>query len=135
MAARRKKRKEMKRNAQPGGMSSKQMRQAMNQMNMETIDDVQEVVIRTSTHEYILENTEVQIMNMQGQEIYTITAGSTRKVTRGSAVAETSATSIDVKDSDVELIMKQSNVSKEKASAALQAANGDLAVAIMSLRK
>ena len=42
---------------------------------------------------------------------------------------------IEISEEDIKTVMEQSNVSKEKAKAALKESKGDLAVAILSLKK
>jgi alpha-NAC-related protein len=146
MAARRKARREAKRQSTGsmpgmGNMSNKQMKQAMNQMNVQDIENVQEVLIRTDKEEIVLTEVEVQIMNMSGQEIYTITAGASesRGLTTSSSPSnileeDDSDIEVEIKENDVNLIMKQTGKDRETVVNALKSNKGDLASTILALK-
>ncbi len=91
-------------------------------MNVEQIEDVQSIVIKTPKGNYIFDSAEVSAMTMQGQTTYQIT---------GQPRFEEAAPEIPAED--VRMVAAQANVSEEKAKEALVATKGDIAEAIMRL--
>ena len=102
------------------------MRRKMDRMglDMKTVDNVQEVIIKTDKKEIIIEKPDVAEMKADSSTIFTITA------------PDYSERELEVQifsDEDIELICSQTGVDKEKATKALQDADGDLARAILTL--
>ena len=91
-------------------------------MNVEQIEDVQSIVIKTPIGNYIFDAAEVQAMTMQGVTTYQIT---------GTPRFEEAAP--EIPNEDVTMVASQANVSEEKAREALVATKGDIAEAIMKL--
>lgn len=92
-------------------------------MNVEQIDDVQSIVIKTAKGNWVFDaGTEVAAMTMQGQTTYQING-----TPRFEEVAP------DIPNEDVTMVAAQANVPEEKARAALVACKGDIAEAIMKL--
>jgi len=91
-------------------------------MNVEQIEDVQSIVIKTPKGNYVFDSADVQAMTMQGQTTYQIT---------GDIRFEPAA--VEIPKEDVTMVASQANVSEEKARAALIATKGDIAEAIMKL--
>ena len=91
-------------------------------MNVEQIEDVQSIVIKTPSGNYIFDAAEVQAMTMQGVTTYQIT---------GTPRFEEAAP--EIPNEDVTMVASQANVSEEKAREALVATKGDIAEAIMKL--
>jgi len=91
-------------------------------MQVEQIEDVQSIVIKTPKGNWIFDQAEVSSMTMQGQTTYQVT-GTPRFE---AAVAE-------IPNEDVAMVAVQANVPAEKAKAALVASKGDIAEAIMHL--
>lgn len=91
-------------------------------MNVEQIEDVQSIVIKTPKGNYIFDEAEVTVMTMQGSTSYQI-AGNPR--------FEEAAPEIPAED--ITMVASQANVPAEKAKAALIASKGDIAEAIMKL--
>jgi len=108
----------------PGNINPRQMKAMMKKlgMNVEQIEDVQSIVIRTPKGNYIFDSAEVSAMTMQGQTTYQIT---------GQPRFEEAAPEIPAED--VSMVAAQANVSEEKAKEALVATKGDIAEAIMRL--
>ncbi|AEH59919.1 alpha-NAC related protein [Methanosalsum zhilinae DSM 4017] len=106
------------------GMNPAKMKQMMKQMgiNIEDVDDVEQVIIRTSEKDIIFNNAKVSIMTAQGVDTYQI-VGTPEEVTR----------ELEIPDDDIRLVVEQTGVSEEEAREALKNANGDLAEAIMTL--
>lgn len=116
------------------GMSAKQMRNAVNNIETQEIENVEEVIVKTANEEIILHNPEVTIMNM-GQEMWTIVPKRVEK--RPLEVDTTSPIApedVEIKEDDVKLIMATASVSEEQAIDALRKSGGDLAAAMSNLR-
>ncbi len=98
-------------------------------MNMEGVDDVEEVIIRTPTKEFVIEAPEVAIVNVQGQKIFQVAGG---KVSERAPQRQVAAPKIS--EEDVLLVAQQTGKSAEQARAALEESEGDLAKAILLLQ-
>ena len=94
-------------------------------MSMGAMPDVEQVIIKTSTKEIIVENPEVAVMEMQGQKIF--------QVTGERIVEKTVEKAVKIPEEDVQLVATQAHVSPEEARAALEQTKGDLAQAILLL--
>ncbi len=94
-------------------------------LNMGAMPDVQQVILKTSTKEIIIENPEVAVMDMHGQKIF--------QVTGEKIVEKTIEREITIPEEDVQLVAQQAKVSVEEARAALEQTKGDLAQAILLL--
>ena len=105
---------------------AKRMMQRMG-MSMDAMADVQQVVIKTSGKEIIIDEPEVAILEMQGQKIFQVTGG---KVSEKAAERKVSA----VPEEDVRLVADQTGKSLEEARKALEESGGDLAKAILMLQ-
>jgi nascent polypeptide-associated complex subunit alpha len=106
------------------------MKQAMKKMGISTeeIKDVEEVVIRTATTEYVIKKAEVTIMAVQGQKTYQI-AGETEVRPRAREAGQGPAYT----EEDVKLVMEQTSCAREKAMEALKATDGQPAEAILKI--
>ena len=106
-------------------MDNRQARRMMERMgiNMKEIPDVEEVVIRTQTKEIHVKNASVSEVNAQGSRMFQV-AGDVEE-------AEVERESFN--EEDVMLVQQQANVSREKAVAALEASDGEVARAILKL--
>lgn len=106
-------------------MNPKKMKGMLKSMgiNIDEIDGVEEVVIRTADREIILHNASVAIMDAQGNKTYQI-MGDAEERPR-----------LVIPDGDVELVSAQTGATPEEAKAALMEAKGDLAKAIVKLSK
>ena len=107
---------------------AKRMMQRMG-MNMEGVEDVQEVLIRTPTKEIVIEGPEVAIVNVQGQKIFQVAGG---KVSE--RAPQRQAAGPTVSKEDVQLVAGQTGKSTEQAREALVECGGDLAKAILLLQ-
>lgn len=107
------------------GMNPKQMKQAMKQMGIKQ-DEIPatEVIIKTPEKEIIIKEPSVQKIIMQGQETFQI-SGNTEE-------QETDKTP-NINEEDIEMVMTQTNCTKEEAKAAIEICEGDLAQAIIEL--
>jgi nascent polypeptide-associated complex subunit alpha len=91
-------------------------------MNVEQIEDVQSIVIKTPRGNYVFDGAEVSAMTMQGVTTYQI-QGTPRFVEAAPEIPK----------EDVTMVASQANVSEEKARETLVATKGDIAEAIMKL--
>ncbi len=94
-------------------------------LSMGAMPDVQQVIMKTSTKEIIIENPEVAVMDMHGQKIF--------QVTGENIVEKAIEKEISIPEEDVQLVAQQAKVSVEEARAALEQTKGDLAQAILLL--
>ena len=112
----------------PSGRDALRMMQKMG-MDTKSIDDVRDVTIRTSDRKIIIEEPSVMSIAMQGQNMYQVTGGTIREETI------TSETKVTIPEEDVKMVAEQANVSMDEAKKALEGSGGDLAEAIVSLKK
>ncbi len=117
----------------PGKMNPRQMQQMMKRLgiNIKEINNVEEIIIRTDTKEYIFDNAEVTVMDAHGQKTYQIT-GRPRIIERGS---KEKAEEEGIPQEDIDLVAEQTGKSKEQAKKALEDTDGDIAEAILKLTK
>jgi nascent polypeptide-associated complex subunit alpha len=103
-------------------------------MNMNAVPDVEEVVIRTSSKEIIIEQPEVTILEVQGQKIFQVIGG---RVTEKapSHIAPSASKASALSEADVQLVADQTGKSVEEARKALEECDGDLAKAILLLQQ
>jgi nascent polypeptide-associated complex subunit alpha len=97
------------------------MKKMMKQMGveMEEIEGVEEVVIKTATKEIVIEDADVNSIEAQGQKTYQVVGESTERSR--------------VDEEDVSLVAEQAGVDEDEARDALEENDGDLAAAIESL--
>jgi nascent polypeptide-associated complex subunit alpha len=98
-------------------------------MNMESIPDVEEVIIKTSHKEITIEQPEVAVLAMQGQKIYQVIGG---KIIEKATQHQVSQPTLS--EEDVKLVADQTGKSIEEAKNALEECEGDLAKAILLLQ-
>ncbi|HUH99459.1 MAG TPA: nascent polypeptide-associated complex protein [Nitrososphaerales archaeon] len=92
-------------------------------INQKEIPNVEEVIIRTSTKDLVINGASVSEVNFQGNRVFQV-AGEVEEVER--EVRKFS-------DDDIILVQQQANVTREKAIAALEQSDGEVAKAIMML--
>ena len=104
---------------------SRQTRRLLERMgvNLSTIPDVEEVVIRTTTKEIIVKDADVAEVTTKGVKVFQVS---------GSMVEERVREKPTFSEEDVLLVAQQAGVSKERASEALAQSGGDIARAILS---
>lgn len=109
---------------------AKRMMQRMG-LNMGEMPDVQEVILRTSTKEILVENPEVAVLEMHGQKIFQVTGG---KITEKEIEVENAKKKVAIPEEDVRLVADQTGKSMEEARKVLEETEGDLARAILLLQ-
>lgn len=87
------------------------------------VPDVEEVIIRTHTKDLVIRGASVSEVNFQGNRIFQV-AGEVEEVAK-----ETKKFS----DDDIVLVQQQANATREKALAALEQSDGEVAKAILLL--
>ena len=118
----------------PRRMNPREQRRMMQRMgmNMDSVADVEQVIIKTSSKDITIEQPEVAILEMQGQKIFQVIGGKvTEKAPERSA---SSASQSVVSEADVQLVADQTGKSVDEARQALEECEGDLAKAILLLQ-
>jgi nascent polypeptide-associated complex subunit alpha len=107
-----------------GGMNPKKMQGMMKQLGIEMsdIDNAEQVIIKTTDGDIIIDNPSISIMRAQGVDTYQINGD-----------VRTAPKALVILDEDVRLVCEQTGASEEEARKALEENNGDLAEAILAL--
>jgi len=100
-------------------------------LKMEEVPNAVEVTIRTADKVIKVSNPSVTRYELQGQTFYQV-AGTVEESTAESAGEKPS---IQLPEEDILLVAQQAGVSPEEAKKALEATGGDLAQAIVLLKK
>lgn len=112
----------------PGKINPKQMEKMMKRMGIKMDEiDAQQVIIKCADKDIIIDNPQVVQTKMPGQDSYQVT-GDVREETAGEI-------QLEINPEDVKMVSEQAKVSEAKARKALEEANGDIAQAIMDLKK
>jgi nascent polypeptide-associated complex subunit alpha len=103
-------------------------------MNIDEISDIEEIVIRTSSLEYVFKEAEVTIIDIQGQKTFQI-VGEPEVFEKDSSKSDagTPKPVSRIPQADIDLVAQQANVSTDEARAALEECDGNPAEAIMKL--
>lgn len=106
-------------------MDNRNARRMMDRMgiNMKEIPNVQEVVIRTADRELHITNASVSEVDAQGNKVFQV-AGDVEEVVLEKRTFN---------DEDVLLVQQQAGTTREKALAALEESDGEVARAILKL--
>ena len=126
-------------------MSPKQMARMMKKMGIEQkdLEGVKEVIIRFADKEWVISNPQVTAIKQSGAETYQVGGSKTeRAISRAAAPPsdsdiqeEAPATEIEIPMEDAALVAGQTGVDIETAKQALKETEGDLAAAILKLRR
>ena len=106
-------------------MGDRQARRMMDRMgiNMKEIPEVEEVIIKTASKELHIHNAAVSEVNAQGNRIFQVMG----------EVEEVEREKMKFSEEDILLVQQQANVNREKAIAALEESEGEVARAILKL--
>ena len=121
-------------------MDSRRARRMMKQMgmNMNELGDIKRVILQGDNKEIVIEGPSVTSINVQGTKMYQVAGGreTERKIQASGAaeVAPVEEEPLVLPEEDILLVAQQANVSMEKARAALENSDGDLAQAIIKLQ-
>lgn len=104
----------------------RKMQSMMKQFGIDVneIANVEQVIIRTPDKDIVFDRPDVSIMDVRGAKTYQI-AGAPHEVPRQQQVP----------DADVKLVAEQTGAGEDAARVALLEAKGDLAEAILKLKK
>jgi nascent polypeptide-associated complex subunit alpha len=110
----------------PGRINPRQMNQMMKRLgiNVKEIENVKRVLIETDSLEYIFEDAEVTMMDAQGQKTFQI-IGKPRIVSKKDEIPK----------EDIDLVIMQTGKSFNEAKKALEETKGNIAEAILKLKK
>ncbi|HIH23750.1 TPA: nascent polypeptide-associated complex protein [Candidatus Woesearchaeota archaeon] len=108
------------------GMNARQMQQMMKQMGIQQVEvPATQVIIITPDKRIIIDRPQVSKVNMMGQQTWQVV---------GAAHEERNNILPDISDDDIQTVVDQTGVSREKALQTIKESKGDLAEAIMSLK-
>ena len=126
------------------GMSPKQMARMMKKMGIEQkeIDGVKEVIIRFADKEWVISNVSLTMVKQAGSESYQVSGTKSERGLSGSAESKPEETlevevekKIEIPMEDAALVASQTGVDIQVAKQALEETGGDLAAAILKLRR
>lgn len=101
----------------------RKMRRLMKQAGIKMKEiEAEEVVIKTSDEEYVFKNPEVAEISASGQKTFQLSGNYTIRRRKK-----------EFPEQDIHMVMEQTNCTKDKAEAALQNTDGDIAAAILQL--
>ncbi|MFW9805170.1 MAG: nascent polypeptide-associated complex protein [Candidatus Thorarchaeota archaeon] len=126
------------------GMSPKQMARMMKKMGIEQkeIDGVKEVIIRFADKEWVISNVQLTMIKQAGTESYQVVGTKNERGLSGKTEATKEDTQIvepekkiEIPMEDAALVASQTGVDIQVAKQALEETGGDLADAILKLRR
>jgi nascent polypeptide-associated complex subunit alpha len=106
---------------------AKRMMQRMG-LNMNAVENVEEVIIKTSSKEIVIKEPEVSILEVQGQKMFQVAGGQITEKESEHKMITTGG------EEDVRLVADQTGKGLEEARKALEETGGDLAKAILLLQ-
>ena len=117
-------------------MNPREQRRMMERMgmNMDSVADVQQVIIRTADKDIVIDEPEVAILQVQGQKMYQVIGGQVSEQAPSKLQSAVAAPASAFSEEDVQLVADQTGRSLEKAKEALEECGGDLAKAILLLQ-
>jgi len=124
------------------GTSPRQIERMMKRMGIEQeeLDGVKEVIIRFGDKEWVIADAHVLMIKQSGVDSYQVTGPKKeRELTLGGSGREAAKASekktMEIPVEDAALVAGQTGVSIEVAMSALRETDGDLAAAILKLRR
>ncbi|MFP3304186.1 MAG: nascent polypeptide-associated complex protein [Nitrososphaeria archaeon] len=111
---------------------NRDMRRMLEKMGIEIeeLQNVKEVIIRTDKEEYFIKKPAVNLVKMQGTLSFEIMGGELTK-----NQLEIKEAPLEIKEDDVLLVARETGVSKEVAEKVLRESNGDIALAILKIQE
>ena len=108
-------------------INPRQLSQAMHQMGISQEEiDAREVIIRCKDKNIIISSPSVVKVKMSGEESFQVS---------GKVSEERASTELEISEDDIATVMEQAGVRRDAAESALKRAKGDLAEAILFLKK
>ncbi|MGY5856239.1 MAG: nascent polypeptide-associated complex protein [Candidatus Thorarchaeota archaeon] len=126
------------------GMSPKQMARMMKKMGIEQkeIEGVKEVIIRFADKEWVISNVQLTAVKQAGSESFQVSGTKSERGLSGSVESKPEETpevevekKIEIPMEDAALVASQTGVDIQVAKQALEETGGDLAAAILKLRR
>ncbi len=110
-------------------IDTRKARRMMAQMGlkMDELSGIKRVILQGDEREIIIEQPTVTLIDLKGQRMY--------QVAGGSATERSLKREPGIPEEDILLVAEQAGVTAEEARRALQESEGDLARAILSLKK
>ncbi|HYB92980.1 MAG TPA: nascent polypeptide-associated complex protein [archaeon] len=107
-------------------MNPREAKRLMQQMGLKVdeLTDAQQVVIKTSSKDIVINNPKVSVIDIKGEKMFQI---------MGELVEKSTEKKLGISDEDAQIVAQQSNVGLEEARKALEQTEGDLAQAILLL--
>lgn len=103
------------------------MAKALKRMGIAQVDiPATEVIIRCDDKDIIIQEPNITKVNMMGQETYQIV---------GKSIERTKNTAPDISPEDIATVVEQTGTNEEQARKAIEHHKGDLAAAIIDLKK
>ena len=94
-------------------------------LKMDELNDIEQVILKGRNREIFIEGPSVAHINMQGQSMYQVVGGEVNE--------KALSKELEIPEEDILLVAQQTGVSVERAKAALEDTEGDLARAILLL--
>jgi nascent polypeptide-associated complex subunit alpha len=120
----------------PGGkgLGGREMARLMKRMGVEfeSLEGVEEVLIRSPSRSIVIRKPEVSVMKVGGQQIFQVTGEVSEAPLEAPVEAPVEAPEFD--EEAVEIVAEQSGATLEEAREALRLTGGDLAKAILNLK-
>ena len=108
-------------------MNPRKMQQMMRKMGMQQQEiPATEVIIKTDDKEIVITEPSVSKVNMMGQETFQIS---------GEIHERETSSEPEISEDDVKTVVEQANCSEDEAKQALEETSGDIAEAILKLKK
>ena len=108
-----------------GGMDPRKMKSMMQQLGIKTEElNAKRAIFELEGKKLVVDSPQITVMTVQGQKTYTVV---------GEAKEEKG--SVEIPDSDIQMVAQQAKVSQEEAKKALDDTKGDIAEAISRLEK
>jgi len=126
------------------GMSPKQIERMMKKMGIEQkdVDGVKEVIIRFADREWVISNVQLTMIKQAGSESFQMSGTKSERGLSGSVESKSDVTpevkiekKIEIPMEDAALVASQTGVDIQVAKQALEETGGDLAAAILKLRR
>lgn len=109
------------------GMNPRDVQRAMKQLGVKQVEiPATEVIIRTKDKDIIIREPSVQKVNMMGQVSFQIS---------GEVEEQSHSSAPEISEEDIKMVMEQAGVDQKTALQAIHDAEGDLAQAIIELKK
>src|SRR3972149_9106767 len=98
-------------------MNPREQRRMMERMgmNMDSVADVQQVIIRTADKDIVIDEPEVAILQVQGQKMYQVIGGQVSEQAPSARNAPAALAKPSFSEEDVQLVADQTGKSLEKA--------------------